>query len=127
MRRGGAEAMFGMDSPDRKPLRVVAFRPNSTRLECRDCGLRFSVDPENLADAFAQREAPTPAMIEAKARQAAKDNPALYLDALAETRRSAARFVDEQREKVLGPHRRAVAMAKPRKRQIRFPSKRKRE
>src|SRR3954451_284336 len=73
MRHGGMEALLDMGSPDRKPLRVVAYRPNSIRLECRECGLRFSVDPVNLADTLAQREAPTAAMIETQARQAAKD------------------------------------------------------
>lgn len=112
-----------MDSPGRKPLRVVAYRPKSIRLECRECGLRFSIDPVNLADTLAQREAPTPAMIETQARQAAKDNPALYLDALSQSKRLAARLVDEQRAKVLEPHRQALDAARPRKGQIRFPTR----
>jgi hypothetical protein len=31
-------------------LRVVVHRRSSVRLECRRCGLRFSVDPGQLAD-----------------------------------------------------------------------------
>jgi hypothetical protein len=35
--------------------------------------------------------------------------------------RTAQRVAGEHREKVLGPHRKGVVAAKPRKRQIRFP------
>jgi hypothetical protein len=106
-----------------KPLRVVAFRPRSIRLECRACGLRFSIDPENLADTFAKRQAPTPEMIERQAREATAESPGQYLDALAEFKRLAIRFEAEQRNRILGPHRQGVAAATPRKRPIRFPKR----
>jgi len=32
-------------------LRVVAYRKSTTRFECRDCGLRFSLDPAAFASA----------------------------------------------------------------------------
>jgi hypothetical protein len=116
------EAVLGK-APSRKPLRIVAFRQRSVRLECRECGLRFSIDPENLAETVARREAPTPTQIEAQARQAAADDPRQYLATLARTNELAAQFATEQRNRVLEPHRRGVAMTKPRKGQIRFPKR----
>ena len=41
-----------------KPLRVVAFRVSSVRLECRECGLRFSIDPENFTRTVAEQKDP---------------------------------------------------------------------
>jgi transcription elongation factor Elf1 len=38
--------------PEGLELRVVAYRRRSIRLECRLCGLRFSVDEETLAQAI---------------------------------------------------------------------------
>src|SRR5215216_4024256 len=83
MRHGGIEAMLGMSNPNAKPLRIVAFRPRSVRLECRECGLRFSIDPENLADTIVRREAPTAAEIERQARERSADDPRQYLANLA--------------------------------------------
>jgi hypothetical protein len=116
------EALLGK-APNRKPLRVVAFRQKSVRLECRECGLRFSIDPENLAETVARQKAPTPEKIEAQAREVAARDPRQYLTALASTKELAARFIAEQRNEILEPHRRGVAMAKPRKGQIRFPKR----
>ena len=40
-------------------LRVVTYRRSSVRLECRRCGLRFSIDPSQVADAFGESGAPS--------------------------------------------------------------------
>jgi hypothetical protein len=46
--------VYGINPDGRKhlELRVVAYRAHSWRLECPNCGLRFSVDPETLFEAI---------------------------------------------------------------------------
>jgi hypothetical protein len=36
----------------RGEIKVVAYRAKTTRFECRDCELRFSLDPADVADAL---------------------------------------------------------------------------
>lgn len=120
---GVSALLSGVSQKDRKPLRVIAFRIRSIRLECRSCGLRFSVDPDNLADVVAEKQQPTPAKIEADAREKAGNNPTAYLPTLMEMQRLAAEFRHRNREKVLAPHRRALQAARPRKGQVRFPKR----
>lgn len=115
--------MPGMQDPRRQPLRIIAIRPTSIRLECADCGLRFGIHPVNLADVLAAEKTPSPEQIEALARKDAAANLQSYHSVLAHYRREVDRIVGEEREKVLGPHREAIAAAKPRKGQIRFPKR----
>jgi hypothetical protein len=110
-------------------LRIVAYRQRSIRIECRRCGLRFSIDPANFADVRARAEVPPPemlqGMIEDKARSVMATNPGVeYLTALLVAKDSVQRFVDHQRDQVLNLHREGVKAAKPRRGQIRFPKRR---
>jgi hypothetical protein len=47
----------GREPPKYPPfgLRVVVYRRGSVRLECRACGVRFSIEPLQLADAIERR------------------------------------------------------------------------
>jgi hypothetical protein len=105
-----------------KPLRIVAFRQKSIRLECRECGLRFSIDPANLADVIVGREAPPQEVIEAWARKDAA-TPGQYLETLAHHKKAIARKAAEERNRIVQLHRQGVAAAAPRKGQIRFPKR----
>ena len=86
-----------------------------------DCGVRFSVDPENFADVVARKHAPPPDAIEAQARTMVADAPGKYLSALAAVKQTVERRVDEERRRIVDLHREGVQAAKPRKRPIRFP------
>ena len=112
--------LFGAP-PDRKPLRVVAFRQKSIRLECRDCGIRFSIDPENFADIVARKHAPPPQAMEAQARTMTAEAPGKYLSALAAVKQTVERRLDDERRQIVDLHRQGVQAATPRKRPIRFP------
>ena len=112
--------LFGAP-PDRKPLRIVAFRHKSIRLECRDCGIRFSIDPENFADVVARKHAPPRDAMEAQARTMVADAPGKYLSALAAVKQTVERRVDEERRRIVDLHRQGLGDAKPRKGAIRFP------
>jgi hypothetical protein len=116
---GGA---FGGDN-DTKPLRVIAYRKTSVRLECRECSLRFSVDVRNFAHAVAERQRPPDDVVERAARKLAADDPTQYLHALAHCRQQADKFVVDQRRAILEPHRRGIAAGKPRRGRIRFPKR----
>lgn len=111
----------GMRSRIDKGVRVVAFRAKAIRLECRGCGLRFSINPENLADVYADQRAPDEAEIERKAVEMAADNPARYLEELTRAKAAANSYRSKKRDEILGPHRLGVTTATPRKRRIRFP------
>lgn len=64
------------------------------------------------------------AKIEQDARERAGGDPARDLPALMEEQLLAMRFRDEQRLRILGPHRRGVAEATPRKgRVVHFPKR----
>jgi transcription elongation factor Elf1 len=106
-----------------KPLRVVAYRKSSARLACRECGLRFSIDVENFASTIAEQQRPSDAVLEAQARERAAGDPRQYLPALARGRVLADRFVEEQRQAILAPHRRGITVDKPRRGAIRFPKR----
>jgi hypothetical protein len=108
---------------DKPSLRIVAYRPKSIRLECPQCGLRFSIDPENFADVAARQEVPPPSIIEQHAKRLVADNPSQYLDALAATKAKVARKLAERRSQILSLHLEGVQKATPRKGQIRFPKR----
>jgi hypothetical protein len=118
--RPSLEAVMPLPSGTSKPLRIVAFRQKSIRLECRQCGLRFSIDPANLADVIVGREAPPQEVIERWARRDVA-TPGQYLETLAQVKKAVARATEEERNRILALHRQGVAAAAPRKGQIRFP------
>ena len=120
---GGLGALMGADD-QRRPLRIVAYRKSSVRLECRDCGLRFSIDVDNFARTQAERQRPPAKVIEGWARKEIADNPGEYLTALAALRHQVDQVVDERRQAIVELHHRALATAKPRRGQIRFPGRR---
>jgi hypothetical protein len=105
-------------------VRVIAYRPKSIRLECRDCGLRFSIDPVNFADVRARQMTPPADIIENQARKLADGDAGQYLNALAAVRASAARHVRGERDRVISLHLDGVGQAQPRKGHIRFPPRR---
>ena len=104
-------------------LRVFAYRQKSIRLECRECGLRFSIDPVNLAEVMARQMTPPRDVVEEKARQLADGDPSAYLGGLARVREAANRFVEEERHRVVSLHLDGLKSTTPRKRPIRFPKR----
>ena len=112
------EGMLGRGT-SRKPLRVVAYRPRSVRLECRDVVAVL----DRSRDTW-RRDRPAAgtngAQVEAQTRQAAADDPGQYLAALARAKELAVRYTAEQRNVILDRSRRGVADATPRKAQIRL-------
>jgi hypothetical protein len=127
----GAEGMGGMLAtfapvtmrPTTKPLRIVAYRPKSIRIECRTCGLRFSIDPENFADTVARSESPPPETIERRVRQETADSPGDYLTALHKAQQAFEHRTRRRRNEIVGWHRQGVEAAAPRKGAIRFPAR----
>jgi hypothetical protein len=104
-------------------IRVIAYRQKSIRLECRECELRFSIDPVNFAKVRARQMTPPREMVEEKARHRAGGNPSAYLGALADVRESANRFVREERDRVVSLHLDGLKSTTPRRRPIRFPKR----
>ncbi|CAN5922037.1 hypothetical protein BH23ACT10_BH23ACT10_10750 [soil metagenome] len=56
--------MEAMNAPNGM-LRIVAYRTNTVRLECRLCGLRFTVNRRDVLDTFdrLRSESPFPAAL----------------------------------------------------------------
>ena len=109
---------------DRAPLHVVAFRIKSVRMECPECGLRFSIDPVNLADVVGRKAAMPKDQIEFEAQMMAREDPSRYLEALTRVKALNDRQVREARNRVLEPHRKGVETTNSRSSgRVRFPKK----